>query len=85
MTLAYQQGLPLSVYRIGSDLLDVDGKWEWRYGVTPAGAVLLRPDGYVAWRARTAASSASTTLREALEKIMFVTGSHRLNDRKACG
>ena len=85
MTLAYQQGLPLSVYRIGSDLLDVDGKWEWRYGVTPAGAVLLRPDGYVAWRERTAASSASTTLREALEKIMFVTGSHRLNDRKACG
>jgi hypothetical protein len=53
--------------------------------VTAAGAVLLRPDGYVAWRARTASSSASTTLREALEKIMFMTGSQRLNDRKACG
>ena len=85
MTLAYQEGLPLSVYRVGSDLLDVDGNWEWRYGVTAAGAVLLRPDGYVAWRARTASSSASTILREALEKIMFMTGSQRLNDRKACG
>lgn len=79
MALAYQQGLPLSVYRVGSDLLDVDGKWEWRYGVTAAGAVLLRPDGYVAWRARTAASSASATLREVLEKVMFMTGSPQLN------
>ena len=84
MALAYQQGLPLSVYRVGSDLLDVDGKWEWRYGVTAAGAVLLRPDGYVAWRARTAASSASATLREVLEKVMFMTGSPQLNVRKVC-
>ena len=85
MALAYQQGLPLTVYRVGSDLLDVDGAWEWRYGVTAAGAVLLRPDGYVAWRARTAASSASTTLREALEKIMFKTDSPRSDTRQACG
>ena len=94
MTLAYQYGLPLSVYRVGADLLDVDGKWEWRYGVTAAGAVLLRPDGYVAWRTRTAASSAPTTLREALARIMFrsadtlavpVTGSPQFNDRKAVG
>jgi aklavinone 12-hydroxylase len=87
MALAYQ-GLPLSVYRVGSDLLDVDGKWEWRYGVTAAGAVLLRPDGHVAWRARTAASSASTTLREVLTKIMFRPPhivAARANERKACG
>lgn len=94
MTLAYQYGLPLSIYRVGADLLDVDAKWEWRYGVTAAGAVLLRPDGYIAWRARTAASSAPTTLREALAKILFrcattltvpMTDSHSLNDRKAAG
>ena len=94
MALSYQHGLPLSVYRVGADLLDVDDKWEWRYGVTAAGAVILRPDGYVAWRARTAPSSASTTLREALAKIMFrsaatlavpTTGSPQLNDRKAYG
>jgi threonine dehydrogenase-like Zn-dependent dehydrogenase len=70
-TLAYRCGIPLSIYRIGSDLLDVNSKWAERYGVTAAGAVLLRPDGFIAWRARTAASSALTTLREALARIMF--------------
>ena len=70
-TLAYQCGIPLSIYRIGSDLLDINNKWTERYGVTAAGAVLLRPDGFIAWRARTAASSALTTLREALARIMF--------------
>ena len=70
-TLAYKCGVPLTIYRVGSDLLDIEGKWSERYGVTAAGAVLLRPDGYIAWRARTAASSAATTLREALARIMF--------------
>ena len=68
---AYQCGVPLSIYRIGADLLDVDGKWAERFGITAAGAVLLRPDGYIAWRARTVTSSASATLREALARIMF--------------
>jgi putative polyketide hydroxylase len=85
MALAYQHGLPLTVYRVGSDLLDVDGAWERRYGVTAAGAVLLRPDGYLAWRARTAASSASTALRETLGRILFMTDSSQLDDRQACG
>jgi putative polyketide hydroxylase len=68
--LAYECGVPLTVYRVGADLLDVHGYWAERYGVTDAGAVLLRPDGYIAWRARTAASAASTTLREALATIL---------------
>lgn len=28
-------------------------EWPSRYGITPAGAVLIRPDGHVAWRSRT--------------------------------
>lgn len=68
---AYNCGMPLSIYRVGADLLDVSGKWAERYGVTAAGAVLLRPDGYIAWRARTVTSSAATTLREALARVMF--------------
>jgi putative polyketide hydroxylase len=91
--LAYKCGIPLSIYRVGADLLDVDGKWTKRYGVTAAGAVLLRPDGYIAWRARTVASSASTALREALARIMFrsadtlaVPGATRVdNDLEALG
>jgi 2-polyprenyl-6-methoxyphenol hydroxylase-like FAD-dependent oxidoreductase len=27
-------------------------EWPGRYGITPAGAVLIRPDGHVAWRSR---------------------------------
>ncbi len=69
--LAYRCGVPLSIYRVGADLVDVNRKWEDRYGVTSAGAVLLRPDGYIAWRARTVASSASTALREAIARVMF--------------
>ena len=90
---AYHCDIPLSIYRIGADLLDVSGKWAERYGVTAAGAVLLRPDGYIAWRARTVTSSAATTLREALAKVMFrstdtltVAGATRMhNDLEACG
>jgi aklavinone 12-hydroxylase len=70
-TLAYGRGIPLSIYRVGADLVDINRNWAKRYGVTAAGAVLLRPDGYIAWRARTAASSPSTALREALARILF--------------
>jgi putative polyketide hydroxylase len=41
----------LRTYRIGSDLLDLAGRWATAYGVTAEGAVLVRPDGFVAWRA----------------------------------
>jgi aklavinone 12-hydroxylase len=69
--LAYRCGIPLSIYRIGADLVDVNRNWAKRYGVTSAGAVLLRPDGHIAWRARTVASSTATALREALARILF--------------
>jgi putative polyketide hydroxylase len=69
--LAYRCGIPLSIYRIGADLVDVNRNWAKRYGVTSAGAVLLRPDGHIAWRARTVASSTPTALREALARILF--------------
>ncbi|WP_260477509.1 FAD-dependent monooxygenase [Nonomuraea sp. WAC 01424] len=37
------------VHQVGGDLLDVEDAWAARYG--DAAAVLVRPDGYVAWRA----------------------------------
>ncbi|HVW69810.1 MAG TPA: FAD-dependent monooxygenase [Steroidobacteraceae bacterium] len=88
--LAYNCAVPLSVYRVGSDLLDVYGKWTQRYGVTAAGAVLLRPDGYIAWRARTAASSAASALYEAFTSILFrapdkLTASRADHNRAALG
>ena len=35
----------------GGDLVAVDGRWPSAYGITSTGAVLVRPDGLVSWRA----------------------------------
>jgi putative polyketide hydroxylase len=37
----------------GGDWQDAESVWPTRYGVGPHGAVLIRPDGHVAWRAPT--------------------------------
>jgi len=34
-----------------ADLIDVEGAWSRAYGIAGDGAVLVRPDGHVAWRA----------------------------------
>ena len=39
------------------DLGDPEGKWNRAYGVDTEGAVLVRPDGHVAWRNRSGASN----------------------------
>ena len=52
-----QDGIALDAYRIGDggDLADPEGHWAAAYGVTDGGAVLVRPDGFVAWRTERAA------------------------------
>lgn len=49
------QGVPVQHYRVGTegDLTDPDDDWAMTYGVKDDGAVLVRPDGYVAWRCAT--------------------------------
>src|SRR5580765_5787964 len=41
----------IECHQIGRDVLD-NGDFCERYGIDAAGAVLVRPDGYVAWRSR---------------------------------
>ena len=43
---------PLTVYKVASDgdLVDVENIWYQTYEITTKGAVLIRPDGHVAWR-----------------------------------
>ncbi len=45
-------GIPVQTFRVGSegDLVDLNHAWAATYGVEEDGAVLVRPDGYVAWR-----------------------------------
>ncbi|WP_327001734.1 FAD-dependent monooxygenase [Dactylosporangium sp. NBC_01737] len=40
--------------------------WPDLYGVAPDGAVLVRPDGHVAWRSRTASGAPATDLKATL-------------------
>ena len=44
-------GVPLQAYRIGADVDDAGGGLEASYATGTAGAVLVRPDGFIAWRA----------------------------------
>jgi putative polyketide hydroxylase len=61
----------LTVHVVGSPhLRDVAGSWAWTYGVTSAGAVLVRPDGYIAWRSPEAAAAPADALREALDGVL---------------
>ena len=57
---------------IGSDgeVSDPDGKWQMAYGIDADGAVLVRPDGYVAWRSRSGASNPQAALRAAFDPLL---------------
>src|SRR5258708_2432416 len=58
-----------SLAEIGNDgdLGDPDGDWHEAYGVDADGAVLVRPDGHVAWRSRSGASRSQEVLRTVLD------------------
>lgn len=62
-------GVPIDRYRIeGPGLRDLGGFTE-AYGLGKDGAVLVRPDGHVAWRSATG-SAIATALRESLLQIL---------------
>ena len=63
----------ITCYRMGRDLTDVEGKWRERYGVRDTGAVLVRPDGFVAWRTEGAGETAEVALEGAWTRVL--TGS----------
>jgi putative polyketide hydroxylase len=63
---------PLRAYTVGGkgELGDPEGIWHEAYGVEADGAVLVRPDGYVAWRSRSGASGPQEILRVALDSVL---------------
>jgi putative polyketide hydroxylase len=65
-------GLDLAAYRLGADgdLLDPENGWQTRMGSSPEGAVLVRPDGFVAWRTDTLPASPERELVRALSTIL---------------
>ncbi len=67
--------VPLSAYRLAADgeLVDRDGACAATYGIAPEGAVLVRPDGHVGWRSRTASADPGAEIREALGTLLSVS------------
>ena len=54
----------------GGDLVDVDGRWPSAYGVSSSGAVLVRPDGLVCWRAEESVEHPEQTLEIELQHLL---------------
>jgi 2-polyprenyl-6-methoxyphenol hydroxylase-like FAD-dependent oxidoreductase len=69
---ARQLHLDLDVHMIDgpSDLRDPSGGFLAGYGITGAGAVLVRPDGFVAWRATGAADTPAEAIAGVLSSIL---------------
>lgn len=67
-----QLRVPLRCYSIGAggDLIDQSDEWPRLYGAGVEGAVLVRPDGHVAWRATSSQGDPSNDLVAALRRIL---------------
>ncbi|RSD19473.1 FAD-dependent oxidoreductase [Amycolatopsis eburnea] len=70
-------GLELNVHRVGFEFDDPEDRWAEVYGVTPSGAVLVRPDGFVAWRAGELPGDPEHDLRDALSRVLALSGEGR--------
>jgi hypothetical protein len=71
-TAARKLGVPLQAFTVGAggDLEDPERQWADLYGVGPSGAVLVRPDGHVGWRASGENADCDAVLDHALRRIV---------------
>ncbi|MBB3589912.1 2-polyprenyl-6-methoxyphenol hydroxylase-like FAD-dependent oxidoreductase [Rhizobium sp. BK529] len=75
-------GLPLACHVLGiSGDLAPEGRWPGAYGVEESGAVLIRPDGFVAWRAPGVETDIAGRLVQVLEEVGMRIG-HRDGTRR---
>jgi putative polyketide hydroxylase len=65
-------GLDLTVLRLGTDLQSSDlESFRQAFGLSSAGASLIRPDGHIGWRSVALADDPARALTEALAQISF--------------
>lgn len=68
--------LPMDIYQVGgdnADFNDSDNNFLEAYGITPTGAVIVRPDGYIGWRKTIEENRGEMgkVLTSALSKLLF--------------
>jgi 2-polyprenyl-6-methoxyphenol hydroxylase-like FAD-dependent oxidoreductase len=70
-SVAAELRVPLDGYVVGADELgDPKGGFPSAYGISESGAVLVRPDGIVGWRAGGGAGASQDTLHEVLTALL---------------
>jgi putative polyketide hydroxylase len=71
-SIAARLQISLEVYQIGrqGDLVDVYDRFFDAYGIGSAGAVLVRPDGFISWRAETSDTSPELALEQGLTRLL---------------
>ncbi len=69
--LSKKYQLPLTIYKVvtNGDLIDPDNIWYDTYGITKSGAVLVRPDGHVAWRSKLVVDNPKAELEKYLVHV----------------
>jgi putative polyketide hydroxylase len=69
---AQRLGIQLRAHQFGpnGDLSDVEDSWVHRHGVGTDGAVLVRPDGHIAWRSRRAVAQPANVLNDVLTQVL---------------
>jgi 2-polyprenyl-6-methoxyphenol hydroxylase-like FAD-dependent oxidoreductase len=67
LSAAQEVGLPIDSHVVG------DPEFADAYGITSAGAVLVRPDGVVGWRAVDAAGASNDNMRDVLTALLCRT------------
>jgi putative polyketide hydroxylase len=67
---AREVGVAIDVFRAGIDFEEPNGRFVRSAGIEPDGALLVRPDHIVAWRAREASRSPLPVLRDALARAL---------------
>jgi putative polyketide hydroxylase len=65
-------GIELATYRLGADgeLLDLEQTWQTKMGVSAEGVVLVRPDGFVAWRSSILPANPAQQLEQVFAHIL---------------
>jgi 2-polyprenyl-6-methoxyphenol hydroxylase-like FAD-dependent oxidoreductase len=67
-------GVPSRYLEVGRDLIDTDGDWAEISGTQPGGALLVRPDGHIAYRAVRPPHDPKAALRQATARVLGGVG-----------
>ena len=70
-------GAAVEAFRVGdrNGLFDPDDRFCTAFGITPSGAVLVRPDGFISWRAKSADSQSEHAIDEAMASVLGLEAS----------